>query len=986
MYSLHHVKIVVALLFYQVTSIGVADELDLSELQMNRGILGVIGLDQRESLQLIEIAADRAWTIYFQSDQPDLLKVFQDHAANQQLLGQTIFAALGSNDHIQLADNVADCLIIGSLADGSLRHEEILRSLRPGGTAFASGISLTKDFPEGVDDWSHPYHGPDNNPQSTDQLARGSFRTQFIGDPMFSPMPEQTVIANGKIYKAMGHLAHKENQNEMLNTLLCINAYNGTILWRRSLPEGFMIHRNTMIATEDGLLLGDNESCKFIDAETGEITRQIRLNSSLSDGSVWKWMALSEGILYALVGGEEIQVETQRSERRGLGHWPWNMWKGHDYNESKSSFGFGRTLIALHLKSEKIIWAHRSEDYLDARGICMNDNDIYCYSPDQCLTAIDRQSGMVKWRNESHELLTAIGKNEQAQHYITGYATTCYLKCNQEHLFFAGPQRKQTVVASTEDGRLEWTHPVGNLQLVLRDDGIWAAGPQKSENGVKLDYKTGTVLATFPARRACTRATGCIDSIFFRANGGTVRVLTDDHSAQHFDPMRPPCQDGVLVAGGHLYWGPWMCGCQLSLYGNIGLRPESEATYQSTTPPLKQFMTDETADLQLEAKPGDWTTFRGSSAHDDRSVVPIAKEVEVGWQKKICADILVTAATTANGRVFVADRRGIVQSFDQSGNQLWSQTTDGPIYFAPTIDNGRVFVGSADGKVHAYSAATGDKLWSFRVGPNSNRIPVFGSLISAWPVSGGVVYHKGVVFAAAGLTHYDGTHIVALDAATGELIAANRTSGTLQDQVNNGISLQGELTIVDNELRFLAGGVYETARYELESLKCLNSPKKQVDSQYRTAFYPYYPNYGKYISLDYQCKDGCDLSHDASYEGSQFVNLARYPKRPENAPKIQKEAARWIRRGGKMPQPLWQDTANRRFTCFAITDTILLAGGHLENQSSSAFIAAIDTSTGDDLWLAPISHPPVKGGISIGHDGRIYVVLENGQLICLQPK
>ena len=132
---------------------------------------------------------------------------------------------------------------------------------------------------------------------------------------------------------------------------------------------------------------------------------------------------------------------------------------------------------------------------------------------------------------------------------------------------------------------------MGNLQLVLRDDGVWAAGPQKSESGVKLDYETGKVLSTFPARRACTRATGCLDSIFFRANGGTVRVLTDNNSAQHFDPMRPPCQDGVLIAGGHLYWGPWMCGCQLSLYGNIALRPQKGSVYQSTNPARNVFST-----------------------------------------------------------------------------------------------------------------------------------------------------------------------------------------------------------------------------------------------------------------------------------------------------------------------------------------------------------------------------------------------------------
>ena len=327
----------------------------------------------------------------------------------------------------------------------------------------------------------------------------------------------------------------------------------------------------------------------------------------------------------------------------------------------------------------------------------------------------------------------------------------------------------------------------------------------------------------------------------------------------------------------------------------------------------------------------------------------------------------------------------MIQAYDRSGKRIWKQFTDGAIYYPPTIADGRLFVGSADGKVYAFSAATGSPLWSFRVGPNLDRIPVFDSLLTAWPISGGVIYQDGTVYAAAGLTHYDGTHVVALNATNGTLIAENRTSGTLQDEVNNGISVQGELTIVDGELRFLAGGVYETARYELDTLKCLNSPQKQVDSQFRTAFYPYYPTYGKYISLDYSCKDGCELSHDASYEGSQFVNLEKYPKRSSDIPKVQKEAARWVRRGGKMPQPLWQDQSNRRFTCFAATESTLLAGGHLDNQDDSAFLAAIDNESGKDLWFAPLSAPPVKGGATLGHDGRIYVVLENGQLICLDP-
>ena len=361
--------------------------------------------------------------------------------------------------------------------------------------ALVGDRKLVKPVPAGFDDWSHPYHGPDNNPNSTDRYVKGEFRTQFIGMPQFSPMPEQSVIAGGRIFKAMGHIAHKSNQNEMLNTLLCINAYNGTILWRRKLSEGFMIHRNTMIATDDALYMGDHESCKVIDARTGEIRREITIDAGLTDGPVWKWMALKGNVLYALVGNPEVTVDTLPSVNRGLGHWPWGMWKGHDYADPRTAFGFGRTLVAVDRNTGKLLWHYRDDEFLDARAVCMSNDRLYCMSPGKFLLCVGATDGRLQWRNNSDDLLQAIGPNERAQHFLTGYATTCYMKCNDDYLFFAGPQRKRMVVASTKDGRLLWTHDIGNLQLVLRDDAIYAAGPQQA-SGVRLDYASGRVLSS----------------------------------------------------------------------------------------------------------------------------------------------------------------------------------------------------------------------------------------------------------------------------------------------------------------------------------------------------------------------------------------------------------------------------------------------------------------------------------------------------------
>lgn len=983
--ALAPVVLIVALLAPPAAADSPAD--DLRRTGVQRGIVALLELPGGQPSYALELAAAAEVTLFVQTADERTAQAVRAAAGAAGLLGQRIFVARGALDSLHLGENVADAVLVADDAGQRVSDDELLRVLRPRAVALRGDQRLVKPVPEGIDQWTHPYHGPDNNPLSTDKYVRGDFRTQFIGYPKFSPMPEQSVIAGGRIFKAMGHIAHKANQNEMLNTLLCINAYNGTILWKRPLPEGFMIHRNTMIATDDALYLGDHESCKVIDAATGEVRDQLTVNDEISDGPVWKWMAMRDGVLYALVGNPEIKVDTEKSDRRGLGHWPWGMWKGHDYNDPRTAFGYGRTLVAFDVKTKQRLWHYRDEEFLDARAVCMNRERIFCYCPEKFLACIDTQDGKLLWKNSDPNLLQAIGPNGKAQHYVTGYATTCYLKCTERQLFFSGPQRERLVVASAYDGKLQWTHPVGNLQLVLRDDAVWAAGPQNT-NGARLDYETGKILAEFPARRACTRATGCVDSIFYRASGGTVRVLTESNTAQHIAPMRPPCQDGVLVSNGHLYWGPWMCGCQLSLYGNIALAPATtiSRTGADLYADARQAADNLTEVAPLAAQRGDWVAFRGNNARTDQTSLRIPDGVQLAWQADLDAADLPTAPVTAGGLVFVADRTGAVQAFDQGGQRVWKTYAGGPIYFPPAVAHDRLYVGSADGRVYALEARTGRFLWSFRVAPEDRWIPVFGKLISTWPVAGGVAVEGDTVYAAAGIAHYDGTYVVALDAVTGQLKAQNTTSGGLCPEVNGGISMQGNLTIADGQLQFLGGGVYEVARYDLKTLECLNEPRAQVNSDYRTAFYPFYPEYGKYLSLDVTCPDGCTLSHDASYEGSVFTNLALYEPLPPGVTLPRKEASRWIqRRGGTPPKTLWQDQQNRRFTAFAISAERLLASGHPDQDPAANFLAATNIKDGRDAWSVSLPGQAVTGGLALDHRGRIYVVLENGKLLCYEP-
>ncbi|MCP4454356.1 MAG: PQQ-like beta-propeller repeat protein [Planctomycetes bacterium] len=446
----------------------------LDRLDIKRDICVMLGLPPKAHRESVaDFVLERDLTVFFQSPDTKETAGMRKAAEQRGLLGTRIFVEEGDWQSVHLASNLAGLVLVAPQATDHVSQKELLRVVHPGGTIITDVKEVTKPRTRGVDSWSHPHHGPDNNPQSTDELARAPYLTQFLSDPKFCPMPEVSVAAGGRVFRAFGHIAHKANQNAMLNTLICTNAYNGMILWQRKLKEGFMIHRNTMIATPHTLYMADADACQLIDAATGKVRNQIVIPENVADGKVWKWMAMEGGILYALIGGPETSIQTQPSKKPGLGHWPWGMWQGHEYQDPGKSFGFGRTFVAIDPETRKILWTHSTKDYLDSRGVCMKNGRIYCYSPETYLACFDTEEQEMVWKTSSPDLLKAIGPNGRAQHYVTGYATTAYMKCNDDYILFAGPQRGQLVVASAEDGGLLWQKPEGNLQLVF----LSAPGP-----------------------------------------------------------------------------------------------------------------------------------------------------------------------------------------------------------------------------------------------------------------------------------------------------------------------------------------------------------------------------------------------------------------------------------------------------------------------------------------------------------------------------
>ncbi len=174
---------------------------------------------------------------------------------------------------------------------------------------------------------------------------------------------------------AFGHVAWHRREEAWTDTLLALNGFNGTMLWRRPLTSGIMVDRSTMIATPDSLYLADERSCKLLDAATGQVRGEIAPPAALAGGTFWKWMALEGDVLYALVGQDEFR-DAKAQWRRTEHGWPWDgISKG--YNDPHYRWGFGQTLLAIDLATKKVLWHHAESPAIDSRSLCMAGGRLF---------------------------------------------------------------------------------------------------------------------------------------------------------------------------------------------------------------------------------------------------------------------------------------------------------------------------------------------------------------------------------------------------------------------------------------------------------------------------------------------------------------------------------------------------------------------------------------------------------------------------------
>ena len=135
----------------------------------------------------------------------------------------------------------------------------------------------------------------------------------------------------------------------------------------------------------------------------------------------------------------------------------------------------------------------------------------------------------------------------------------------------------------------------------------------------------------------------------------------------------------------------------------------------------------------------------------------------------------------------------------RTGQQKWFFTTEGPVRYPPSYDDGKLYFGSDDGNAYCIDAIDGSFVWKYSPSEDTRLIGNNGSLIPMWPVRTGTAVLDGKVYFAASLVNWQSSYLCSLNAQTGS------DTGTGHYRVSGGVTPMGAIMASATKLYLLQG-------------------------------------------------------------------------------------------------------------------------------------------------------------------------------------
>lgn len=275
-----------------------------------------------------------------------------------------------------------------------------------GETPFAFRIARRGPI-EGAGEWTHIYADVGNTSCSGDTLAVGTaFELQWVGMPGVQRQLGSWHAHSMPPLCKDGRLFVLRN-----NYVIAVDAYNGTILWERDVPDSSRLdvaHESGQACVdEDHLYIASKNTCWALNVRTGD---RVKTFAGPNDADDWGYLAVHGDILFGT-------NQNRRATLRGVTHR--GLTARNTFGEPGNVQVVSNVLFALDKKDGKSLWEYRATGTVILNtGIAIGDGRIILiessskgavesalgvislkddFMPDARLVALDVRTGRKAW-------------------------------------------------------------------------------------------------------------------------------------------------------------------------------------------------------------------------------------------------------------------------------------------------------------------------------------------------------------------------------------------------------------------------------------------------------------------------------------------------------------------------------------------------------------------------------------------------------------
>jgi len=811
-------------LFVAAASSADTAENILTSSGVKGGLVVVIGCDDAELLA--ELRANDSYTVQGLDTDPKKVEKARKYLREKGVYGPVSVMEF-DGEKLPYANNLVNLVVVSSsaiparsathsVAGGRIPQSEIERVLAPLGVALIEKSPgwkrIVKPWPQEIDEWTHYLHDASGNAVAHDSVVGPPRHLQWVGgqawDRYHDTLPNMSALvsARGRIFSIEDHgpIASMEHPAQWF--LIARDAFNGIVLWQKDISS-WASHRlfwqagpsqitRRLVAVDDRVYvtLGYNEPVLCLDAATGKTLKTYQGTERTRE------IIHANGMLLLAVGNKEMDgivstdmppLDTKRIDIQG--------WKSARLTPKRAPH-IDHVLVALNDETGAVAWKKDVAEYFPLTLAAYKDR--VCFQNGQDIVYVEFETGTELWRTEMGQQPPQLtNKIWRSQDQV---APTLVM---YDDVVLYGDSLNVHALSGV-DGKKLWSAPnsytcfsppdifvadglVWVSTLIKRGSSPFTEGRDPLTGEVKRSFEKGKQIGNKLGQSShirCYRSKATDKYVVGAGEGGPQFHSLDTGVYTRDDWIRGTCQYGMMPANGLLYAPPNPCACFVGgkLNGFLALAPEGEKDAEDETAYHLERGPAYSEAAQLaagmaDADAGDWPTYRHDPSRSGATAAAIPGKLRTVWKANPGRDL--SSLVVAGGRVYVASVDGCTVHALDAGNGAvkWSYTVAGRVDSPPTVYQGLVLFGSADGWVYCLRASDGELAWRLRGAPRERQVASHGRLESAWPIHGSVLLVEGgAAYAAAGRSSFigGGIHMVKLDVGSGNILVQKTLSGT----------------------------------------------------------------------------------------------------------------------------------------------------------------------------------------------------------------